>query len=107
MTAAFTFMDLQEQVSALLLGYASHEDAIGATAVEIPFYHRVAFSQSHCALCRYTFIRKDLIHQVVPDLGDPCIGVSLDIGERCCEYAGLVSTHYLRWSPCMKDHRDS
>src|SRR6185503_15300630 len=35
---------------ALSLGNAPHEDTIGATAVEIPFYHHVAFSQSYYAL---------------------------------------------------------
>ena len=43
-------MDLREQLAALSLGNAPHEDTIGATAVEIPFYHRVAFSQSDYAL---------------------------------------------------------
>jgi hypothetical protein len=49
MTSALASMDLREQFTALFLGYASHEDAIGATAVEIPLYHCVAFSQSHYA----------------------------------------------------------
>jgi hypothetical protein len=34
-------MDLREQLMTLLLGNASHENAVGATAVEIPFHHRV------------------------------------------------------------------
>src|SRR6185312_879682 len=33
-----------------LPGNAPHEDTISATAVEIPLYHRVAFSQSYYAL---------------------------------------------------------
>jgi hypothetical protein len=32
-------MDLHEQLTALCLGDAPHENAIGATAVEIPLYH--------------------------------------------------------------------
>ena len=43
-------MDLRDQLVALSLGNAPHEDTIGATAVEIPFYHRVTFSQSDYAL---------------------------------------------------------
>jgi hypothetical protein len=34
-------MDLREQLTALLLGDAPHENSIGATAVEIPFHHHV------------------------------------------------------------------
>ena len=59
---------------------APHEDTIGATAVEIPFYHRVAFSQPDYALSGHIVIREDVIFQVVPDLGYPCIGSSL---SRC------------------------
>jgi hypothetical protein len=78
-------MDLCEQVAALFLGNAQHEDAIGATAVEMPFYHYVSLSQSHYALSRYLVFRKDVVSQVVPDLGDPCIGnppESLDAAPR-------------------------
>ena len=70
-------MDLCEQLAALSLGNAPHEDTIGATVVEIPFHHRVAFSQSYYALCGHIVIRKGIVFQVVPDLGDPCIGTSL------------------------------
>ena len=76
-------MDLREQLMALFLGYASHEDAIGATAVEIPLYHCVTFSQSHYALSRHMFVRKGFVFQVVPDLGDPCIGTCLRSGMWC------------------------
>ena len=69
-------MDLREQLAALFLGKAPHEDTIGAMAVEIPFYHRVVFSQSYYALSGHIIIRKDIVFQVVPDLGDPCIGSS-------------------------------
>ena len=56
---------------------APHEDTIGATAAEIPFHHRVAFSQSYYVLSGHIVIRKDIVFQVVPDLGDPCIWSSL------------------------------
>ena len=70
-------MDLREQLVALLLGDAPHENAIGATAVKIPLYHRVAFSQPHYALCGHMIFRKDILFQVVSDLRDPCIGTTL------------------------------
>ena len=50
MTSTLASMDLREQLAALSLGNAPHEDTIGATAVEIPFYHHIAFSQSYYAL---------------------------------------------------------
>jgi hypothetical protein len=34
-------MDLREQPMTLLLGDAPHENVVGTTAIEIPFYHRV------------------------------------------------------------------
>jgi hypothetical protein len=70
-------MDLREQVAALFLGDAPHEDAIGATAVEIPFYHRVTLSHPDYALSRWLVFRKEIIFQVVSDLRDPCIGTFL------------------------------
>jgi hypothetical protein len=36
MTSALTSMDLREELTALLLDDAPHENAVGATAVEIP-----------------------------------------------------------------------
>ena len=75
MTSTLASMDLREQLAALFLENASHEDAIGVTAVEIPFYHRVAFSQLDYALNGH-IIREDVIFQVAPDLGDLCIGSS-------------------------------
>ena len=77
MTFALTSMDLREQLTALLLGDAPHENVVGTTAIDIPFYHRVSFSQSHYALCGHMIFRKDIFTQVVPDLGDPCIGTTL------------------------------
>ena len=77
MTSTLASMDLCEQLAALSLGNAPHEDTIGAMAVETPFYHRVAFSQSYYAFSGHIVIRKDIVFQVVPDLGDPCIGSSL------------------------------
>src|SRR6185369_6759687 len=38
-----------------------HEDTIGTTAVEIPFYHRIAFSQSYDALSGHIVIKKDIV----------------------------------------------
>jgi hypothetical protein len=55
---ALASMDLCEQVTALFPGDAPHEDAIGATAVEIPFYYRVSLSQLHYALNRCLVFRK-------------------------------------------------
>jgi hypothetical protein len=68
MTSALSSMDLREQLTALLLGDAPHENAVGATAVEIPFYHHVSLSQPHYALCGHMIFRKDIFVQVVPDL---------------------------------------
>jgi hypothetical protein len=70
-------MDLREQLTTLLMGNAPHENAVGAMAVEIPFYHHVEFSQPHYALCGHMVFRKEIFLQVVPDLGDPCIGTTL------------------------------
>ena len=77
MASALSSVDLRESLATLLLGDAPHENVVGATAVEIPFYHRVVFSQPHCALCGHMVFRKDIFLQVVPDLGDPCIGTTL------------------------------
>jgi hypothetical protein len=76
MTSALASMDLREQVVALFLGNAPHEDSVGATAVEIPFYHRVSLSHPNYALSRCLVFKKEIIFQVVPDLRDPCIGPS-------------------------------
>jgi hypothetical protein len=77
MTFTLSSMDLREQLTTLLLGNAPHENAVGATSVEISFYHRVAFRQPHYAPCGHMVFRKDIFLQVVPDLGDPCIGTTL------------------------------
>jgi hypothetical protein len=61
MASALASMDLYEQVAALFPGNAPHEDAIGATTVEIPFYHRVSFSQSHYALSRCLVFKKEVV----------------------------------------------
>ena len=90
MTSSLASMDLREQVMALFLGNAPHEDPIGATAVEIPFYHRVAFSQSYYALSGHIVIGKDIVFQLVPDLGDPCIGSSLSKWEWLHEVSRIL-----------------
>jgi hypothetical protein len=77
MTSALSSMDLHEQLTALLLVNASHVNVVGATAVEIPFHHRVTLSQPHYALCGHMVFRKDIFLQIVPDLGDPSIGTTL------------------------------
>ena len=82
-TSTLASRDLREQVAAFFLGNAPHEDTIGATAVEIPFYHRVALSQSYYALSGHIVIRKDIVFQVVPNLGDPCIGTPLSNWTWC------------------------
>jgi hypothetical protein len=60
MTSALSSMDLREQLMALLLGNAPHENVVGATTIEIPFYHRVAFSQPHYALCGHMVFMKEI-----------------------------------------------
>jgi hypothetical protein len=77
MTSAFHSMDLHEQLTALFLGNASHVNDVGAAAVEIPFHHRVTLSQPHYAFFGHMVFRKDILLQVVLDLGDPCIGTTL------------------------------
>ena len=77
MASALSSMDLCEQLTALLLGNAPHENTVGATTVEIPFHHRIAFSQLHYEFYGHMVFRKDILLQVVPDLGDPCIGTTL------------------------------
>jgi hypothetical protein len=72
---------------ALFLGDAPHKDTVGATAVEIPFYRRVAFSQPYYALCGDMVFGKDILLQVVPDLEDPCIETTLSFS---CGVGGSV-----------------
>ena len=91
MTPIFASMDLCEQLAAFFLGNAPHVDTIGAMAVETPFYHRVAFSQSYYALSRHIVIRKDVIFQVAPDLGDPCIGSSLSRWGWLYEFTRILN----------------
>jgi hypothetical protein len=83
MTSALSSMDLHEQLTALLLGNAPHVNVVGAAAVEIPFLHRVAFSQPHYALYGHMVFRKDFLLQVVSNLGDPCIETTLRYWLRC------------------------
>ena len=92
MTSTLASMDLREQLAAPSLGNAPHEDTIGATVVEIPFYHRVAFSQSDYALSRHIVIREDIMFQVVPDLRDPCIGGSLSWWGRLYEVTRILNS---------------
>jgi hypothetical protein len=77
MASALSSMDLREQLMTLLLGNSPHVNVIGVAAVEIPFHHRVVFSQPQYALYGHMVFRKDILLQVVPDLGDPSIGTTL------------------------------
>ena len=100
MTSTLAFMDLREQLAALSLGNAPHEDTFGATAVEIPFYPRVAFSQPDYALSGHIVIREDVIFQVAPDLGDPCIGSFLSRWEWLYEVTRILNrAHSPGWAP--------
>ena len=92
MTSALASMDLREQLAALFPGNALHEDAIGATAVEIPLYHRVSLSQSHYALSGSMVFGKDIVFQVVTNLGDPCIGTSLSRWEWRYEVSRVLNS---------------
>jgi hypothetical protein len=58
MTSALASIDLCEQVATLFPGDASHEDAVGAMTVEIPFYHCVTLSHPDYALDRCVVFRK-------------------------------------------------
>jgi hypothetical protein len=107
MASALASMDLCEQVVALFLGDAPHEDAIGATAVEIPFYHCVSLSQSHYTLSGCLIFRKEVIFQVVPDLKDPCIGTPMRNWVRLLEvFRTLEGAHNPWWTSWMERRRD-
>jgi hypothetical protein len=100
-------MDLCEQVVALFPGDASHEDAVGTTAVEILFYHCVPLSHPDYALSRCLVFRKKIIFQVVPNLGDPCIGIFLSNWARLSEvFRTLEGTHDPWRAPRMERRRD-
>jgi hypothetical protein len=100
-------MDLCEQVAALFPGDAPHEDAIGATAVEIPFYHHVLLSQPHYTLSRCLVFRKEIIFQVVPDLEDPCIGTFLRNWVRLLKVFGTLEGAHNPWrAPRMECCQD-
>jgi hypothetical protein len=107
MTSTLASMDLREQVTALFLGDAPHEDAVGTTVVEIPFYHRVPLSHPDYALSRCLVFRKEIIFQVVPDLGDPCIGTFLRNWAWFPKVFGTLEGAHNPWrAPWMEHHRD-
>jgi hypothetical protein len=107
MTSALASMDLREQVVAFFLGDGPHEDAVGATAVEIPFYHRVTLSHPNYTLSRCLVFRKEIIFQIVPDLGDPCIRTFLRSWERLLEVFGTLKGAHNPWrAPRMERCRD-
>jgi hypothetical protein len=100
-------MDLREQVAALFMGDASHEDTVGATAVEIPFYHCVPLSHPNNTLSRCLVFRKEIIFQVVPDLRDPCIGTFLRIWAWLPVDFGILKRAHNPWrAPRMERRRD-
>ena len=107
MTSTLASMDLHEQLAALFLGNAPHEDTIGSTVVEILFYNREAFSQSYYALSGRIVIRKDIVFQLVPDLGDPCIESSLSRWEWLYEVSMILNrAHNPGRAPQVKCRRD-
>ena len=82
MTSTLASMDLHEQLVTLSL---------------------VTFSQSYYALSGHIVIREDVIFQVVPDLGDPCIGSSRSRWGWLCEVTGSSTEHtaqvgHQRWN---------
>jgi hypothetical protein len=77
MVTTLTTMDLCEQLTALLPGYAMHYDAVGATPVEIPYYQRVSLSHVNNPISECTIIREDVEPQVSLDLHDSCIRTDL------------------------------
>jgi hypothetical protein len=100
-------MDFREQVMALFLGDAPHEDAVGTTVVEIPFYHRVPLSYPDYTLSRCLVFRKEIIFQVVLDLGDPCIGTFLRNWARLPEVFRTLEGAHNPWrAPRMEHRRD-
>jgi hypothetical protein len=100
-------MDLCKQVAALFPGDAPHEDAVGAMAVEIPFYHCVPLSHPDYALSRCLVFRKEIAFQVVPNLGDPCIGTFLRNWAQLPKVFGtLEGPHNPWWAPWMEHSRD-
>jgi hypothetical protein len=107
MTSALASMDFCEQVAALSPGDASHEDTVGAMTVEIPFCHRVSLSHPDYALSRCLIFRKEIIFQVVPDLGDPCMGTFLRNWARLPEVFGTLEGAHNPWRvPRMERRRD-
>jgi hypothetical protein len=100
-------MDLREQVTALFLGDAPHEDAVGAMVVEIPFYHRVSLSHPDYMLSRCLVFRKEIIFQVVPDLRDPCIGTFLRVWAWLPKVFGTLERAHDPWrAPRMERRQD-
>jgi hypothetical protein len=61
MVIALTSIDLYEQLIAVFSGYALHQDAVGATPVEIPFYQCISLSHPNDPLSGYMLISKDVV----------------------------------------------
>ena len=59
------------------------------------------------AISGHIVIRKDIVFQVVPDLGDPCIGSSLSRWEWLYEVSRILDrAHNLERAPQVVCHRD-
>jgi hypothetical protein len=100
-------MDLRNQVAALFPGDAPHENAVGATAVEIPFYHCVPLSYPDDAFSGCLVFRKVIVFQVVPDLRDPCIETFLRNRAWLPEVFGTLKGAHDPWrAPRMERRRD-
>jgi hypothetical protein len=75
--------------------------------VEIPFYHRVSLSQLHYALSRCLVFKKEVVLQVVPDLGNPCIGTPLRNWVGLHEVFGTLEGAHNPWqTPRMERRQD-
>jgi hypothetical protein len=61
MVTALASIDLCEQLVAVFLGYALHQDIVDATPVEIPFYQCISLSHPNDLLSRYMLISKDVV----------------------------------------------
>jgi hypothetical protein len=100
-------MDVRKQITAFFLGDAPHEDTVGATAIEIPFYHRVSLGHPDNTLSRCWIFRKVVIFQVVPDLRDPCIRTFLRNRAWLPEVFGTLKGAHNPWrAPRMERRRD-
>jgi hypothetical protein len=84
----------------------AHEDVVGTTPVEIPFYKHVSFSQMDNPLNDFILLGKDIVFQVALDLCDPCIGTDLSRVTLRTEVWWRANREYGQWwSPYKWSHR--